>query len=440
MRQMHKTIRHFFPHLFEQFNNLTDDRKRSSYQLSELLTGCVAMYLLRETSRNALNNDRKEAGFKENYFKVFGQRLPHMDTVEDVLRLLKDDELENLKTVLVAGLIEHKVLNRFKLLGKHYMVAIDGTGINSYDHDNETNTRLKKTSKNGKVTYYEQVLEAKLVTSSGLAISLASEWLCNSAGNNKQDCELAGFKRLAKKLKASFPRLPMCLLADGLYPNQSFMDICQNNGWAYIVVLKDDSLKTLQEDISDIENKHRCQLECTTVEAKGQVYTTQKCQWINTPLTYKGHTVYWFSCTETITRYDAHKQPLPEQTDPTTFVWLSSLPVTQTNVRQLAAAGRNRWTIENEGFNTQKNGGFCLGHKFARTNTTSYRNYYQCLQLAHLISQLTEHSHAIATMLKADAKLTLKHCWKQAISWLTHAAVEAADFGAIIARCQIRLQ
>lgn len=436
---MHKTIRHFLPNLYEQFNNLTDDRKRREYELSELLTGCVAMYLLRETSRNSLNNDRKEAHFKENYLKVFGQRLPQMDTVEYMLRLLKEDELQNLKTTLVAQLIEQQVFNRFKLLGKHYTVAIDGTGINSYDHDNETNTRLQKTSKTGKVTYYEQVLEAKLVTSSGLAISLASEWLCNTAGNSKQDCELAGFKRLANKLKASFPRLPICLLADGLYPNQTFMDTCRNNGWAYIAVLKDDSLKTLQEDIADIENKHRCQLECTTATAKGQVFTNQKYRWIDAPLTYKGNTVYWFSCTETITRYDAHKQLLDEQDTPTIFVWLGSQPVTQTNVRQLSAAGRNRWTIENEGFNTQKNGGYCLGHKFARTNTNSYRNYYQCLQLAHLISQLTEHSLTIATMLKADTKLTLKHCWKQAIGWLTHAAVEAADF-ATIARCQIRLQ
>jgi hypothetical protein len=274
---MHKTIRHFFPDLFERFNELPDTRKRSSYEVSELLTACIAMFLLRETSRNAFNNDRKEAHFKDNYFKVFGQRLPHMDTVEDLLRLLKGEELQELKTALVAGLIESQVFNRFKLLGKHYTVAIDGTGISSSDHDNESNTSLKKTSKNGLVTYYEQVLEAKLVTPSGLAISLVSEWLANAPDHkyNKQDCEQAGFKRLAKKLKKYFPRLPICLLADGLYPNQTFMEICQNYGWAYIVVLKDDSLKTLQEDIADIENKHRSQQEHYGIEAKGQIHITQ---------------------------------------------------------------------------------------------------------------------------------------------------------------------
>lgn len=399
------------------------------------------MFLLRETSRNAINNDRKEAHFLENYYKIFGQRLPHLDTVDDYLRLLEGTELEELKAALVAGLIEQKVFYRFKLLGKHYTVAIDGSGTGSYTKNDEEKTRLHKTSKNGKVTYYHQVLEAKLVTPSGFSISLLSEWLTNEADTryNKQDCEQAAFKRLAKRLKTYFPRLPICLLADGLYPNQTFMKICQDNSWEYVVVLKDDSLKTLHQDIADIEDKHRTELECNYIEAKGQRHIKQLFKWIQAPLTYKGHTTYWLSCRETITRYDINKKPLPQQDAPTTFVWLSSQPVTLKNVQNLAEAGRNRWKIENEGFNTQKNGGYNLGHKFSRNDFNSYKNYYQCMQLAHLISQLTEHSSTITDMLKADSKLTIKHLWKQAIAWLTQAIVDAADFGSI-PRCQIRLQ
>lgn len=32
-----------------------------------------------------------------------------------------------------------------------------------------------------------------------------------------QDCELNAFYRLAERLKARFPRLPICLLMDGLW-------------------------------------------------------------------------------------------------------------------------------------------------------------------------------------------------------------------------------
>jgi hypothetical protein len=217
------------------------------------------------------------------------------------------------------------------------------------------------------------------------------------------------------------------------------MEICQGNKWEYIVVLKDDSLKTLQEDIADIENKHRCQMECYNIEAKGQLHIKQVYKWIKTPLTYKGHTTYWVSCTETITRYDKNKKLLHQQDKPTTFVWLTSQPVTQENVRNLSEAGRNRWKIENEGFNTQKNGGYNLGHKFSRKDFNSYKNYYQCLQLAHLISQLTEHSTTIKDIQQADPKLTIRHFFKQAIAWITHGIVDAAEFESI-PKCQIRLR
>jgi hypothetical protein len=50
--------------------------------------------------------------------------------------------------------------------------------------------------------------------------------------------------------------------------------------------------------------------------------------------------------------------------------------------------GRLRWKIENEGFNTQKNLGHNLEHRYSRTDFNAVKNYYQCMQIAHLIEQL----------------------------------------------------
>ena len=421
-------------------NSLQDNRQRKSYEVSELLTGCLAMFLFKETSRNAFNNDIKEGHFKQNYLKVFKLQLPHMDTVEDFLRILQPEELEALKAALVAGLIEQKVLRHFRWLKKYYAVAIDGTGTNSYTQNDADESRTHKTSKNEKVTYHYHVVEAKLVTPSGMAISLASEWVTNDPDRNfdKQDCEQRAFERLAVKLKRYFPRLPLCILADGLYPNKTFMQTCQNNGWDYVVVLKDDNLKILQQDVADTDNKHRHRTECCNITAKGKTHTKQQYEWVDLPFCHSTHTLYWLSCKETITCYDKDKQPLKKQDNPTTFVWLTNLKVTAANVKQLAEVGRSRWKIENEGFNTQKNGGYALGHKYSRKSFTSYKNYYQCMQIAHLINQLAEHSSNIVEMLAANAKLTIKHLWKQLISWFTCIPVNVDEFESI-KRCQIRL-
>ncbi len=90
---------------------------------------------------------------------------------------------------------------------------------------------LHKTSKKGHTTWMHHVLEARLVTANGFSISLMSEWIENPADKayDKQDCERKAFTRLASRLKQAFPRLPILILADGLYPYEGFFATCKAN-------------------------------------------------------------------------------------------------------------------------------------------------------------------------------------------------------------------
>ena len=107
---------------------------------------------------------------------------------------------------LVGGLIEQKMLRKFRFLGKFHLVAVDATGTATFDHKH-CDQCLTKTSKTGVVTYFHYVLEAKIVTTTGLSISLASEFIENDPDRDyeKQDCEQKAFKRIAKKIKKHFP-------------------------------------------------------------------------------------------------------------------------------------------------------------------------------------------------------------------------------------------
>jgi hypothetical protein len=69
-------------------HTLRDGRERKEYDTAELITACLMMFLLKEGSRNAMNNECKEVKFINNYFRLFKMGLPHMDTVEDFLRIL----------------------------------------------------------------------------------------------------------------------------------------------------------------------------------------------------------------------------------------------------------------------------------------------------------------------------------------------------------------
>jgi len=205
-----KTINHFFPDFHQHLKKVEDVRKHTEYELPELLFGGISLFLFKQGSRNSYNNNRKDKDFQTNYTKLFGMGLPHMDTVNDLLEKLPPAELEKVKTKMIGELIEKKVFYQRRLLGKYYVVAIDGTGINSYS-EKHCDKCLTRTSKSGKQTWFHNVLEAKLVLPKGLSLSLASEWIENEKEDyDKQDCELKAFKRLSKKLKKSFPRLPAC--------------------------------------------------------------------------------------------------------------------------------------------------------------------------------------------------------------------------------------
>jgi len=94
--------------------------------------------------------------------------------------------------------------------------------------------------------YHRGVLEAKIYFGNDIVCSIGSETIENSEeyinksrDAVKQDCESKAFKRLAKKIKDRFPRLPIIILADGLYVSQTVLEICENNGWDYIIRYKE---------------------------------------------------------------------------------------------------------------------------------------------------------------------------------------------------------
>jgi len=77
------------------------------------------MFVFKETSRNAFNQDREEQIFRDNYFRMFKKRLPHLDTVHRIISEISPQEMESIKQALIAGLIEQRIFRRFRLFDKY---------------------------------------------------------------------------------------------------------------------------------------------------------------------------------------------------------------------------------------------------------------------------------------------------------------------------------
>jgi len=242
--------------------------------------------------------------------------------------------------------------------------------------------------------------------------SLASEWIENPVGDFvKQDCEREAFKRLAKKLKKHYPRLPVCILADGLYPCKNAFKICEENGWKFIFILQDGSLKTVREELT-LTLRSTPPVSWYTVKQGWRITQDFRFQ---TGIDYHDkYTLNWVQCVEKKCKINhgnsITSRPPPEESR---FEYVTDIQPDRDNVRAIAFAGRLRWKIENEGFNTQKCGDYELEHKYCRNSYNGLKNYYTLLQIAHAINQLVEKGKCVAAILKLRPKETFHNLWNK---------------------------
>ena len=342
----------------------------------------IAAFLFKIGSRRQPDFELRdgESAVSANLNRLAGtnqETLPVHGTLDHFLSHVGPEALAELRTRMVRRPIRMKLLQRARLLGR-VVIAVDGTGCLTFRRRHCNHCLVQK---HGERQYYlHPVLEAKLITPEGLALSIGSVFIENPGADDrtKQDCELGAFKRLAAQLKSDFPQLRICIAADALYACGSVIQTCQDNDWAYVFTFKQGSLPAVRDEFQRLmplapENR----LILVTPHKARQVY-----RWVNR-LTYdddanRAHTFTAIQGHETV----AHKT--------TPFAWITNLKTTDRTVIDIATkGGRRRWKIENEGFNMQKNGAYNLEHAYS-FRLDNLKAFYYLLQIAHIMAQLLE--------------------------------------------------
>lgn len=379
------TVQHFFGRFTHLFAGVADPRRPEliTYPLAALLFAGLLLFVCRLGARRQIQHLLRGNGPSAAKFEALFQvaTCPHGDTVEAAFSRLSPDDLQAVVTGLTETLIRRKVLYATRLLDHYYLIAIDGTGVLVFAERHCAHCLTR--TQHGVTTYYHPVLEAKLVTTTGFAFSVMTEFIENPGEQpTKQDCELKAFYRLAERLKQRFPRLPICLLLDGLFAGGPTFTRCEQYGWKYLITLQDGDLPSVHHDFDALTKlAPENHLNFTP---EGYPPTPQTYRWMN-DLTYvdtahQPHGLAVIECLETNT-VQGHAQT-------TRFQWVSNFHVTAHQVTTLAnQGGRLRWKIENEGFNVQKHGGYALAHAYTQ-NATAAKVFYFLLQIAHLLSQL----------------------------------------------------
>ena len=352
---------------------------------------------------------------------LFADTMFHGDTLNYALKRVDPLEIHGLRTLVIRSLLRKRCLEDFRLRGLYYPVAVDGTGALVY-HAKHCDHCLTKTH-DEKTVYYHPVVEAKLALVNGLALSVGTAFVETERPDvKKQDCELKAFYRMTKTLKKDFPQTRLCLLLDGLFASTPVMKLCEHNRWAYIITLKEGSMPAVFRDYEALLMLTPENVRIVESDGCRQTY-----RWIN-DVDCGDRTVNVFECFEETSEGS------------TRFVWLTGFRVETSNVEELSGrGGRQRWRIENEGFNVQKNGGYGLEHAFSQDNVAQ-KNFYLLMQIGHIFNQLIEKGSVLRERIRVTMG-SLKVFSQKMWAALTETVIDEARLRVILGtRIHIRFE
>lgn len=386
LKELIKIINKYFPMLNKLLDTLTDKRHKSyiKYGIRTLILTRIFALLCGITSMNEMNNSFNKDEAITNLSSICNEslsELPDWQTIQDVIEQLNIEEIRSIRKYMVKSLIRSKMFDKYRYNGA-FQLLVDATGISSHDYNLNNNCIVKK-SKNGVIKYHKQVLEAKIVVGN-IVISLDTEWIENAdmkTERKKQDCEINAFKRMAPRIKKEYPKLKFIITGDALYATAPMLDICKDNGWHYIFNLKKKRLKQVYEEFED--------------DIKYMNETKRDHYFLSCSTKYKNHIFNVIRYEET--QLSKGKEKL------VTFNYITDLKVNDYKIESIVTMGRRRWKIENEGFNEQKNGTFCISHLCSR-NENALKIHYYFIQIAHIIRQLLDNGSIMLREMKFKTK------------------------------------
>jgi hypothetical protein len=387
-----QTVRHFFPDFNAWLDRLPDTRVQEdcTYERRFLAWWGLQLYLLQLGSRRQLDYELRDGGPQvlANLNRLAGTAqttLPVHDTLDHFVGHVALAGWERLRRQAVQRLVRMKALDAARLLGRPVLL-IDATGLICFHRRHCPSCLVQRCGK--QTLYLHHVLEAKLLGPGGVVVSLGSEFIENadvadvqgkSAEEVKQDCELKALHRLLPRIKKDYPQLPFVLALDNLYACGPLFALAQKLHWSFVVTFKEGRTPALWREFRALLTACPDNVVKRTW-GDGRVQTFR---WV-THLDYQDSAgrswkLNALECTESTAEGGAHY-----------FAWLTGLPVSRKTVEDIAhRGGRDRWKIENEGFNRQKNSGLNLEHVYS-TDPENCKVYYLLLQLAFLLVQLLE--------------------------------------------------
>jgi hypothetical protein len=386
-----------------RFASLNDPRQgKPAISLTDALLSAFAMFALKDPSLLAF--DQRRLHDKDNLQSLYHiQNVPCDTQMRAILDPLPPEELRPAFQDVFRQLQRGKVLEEYRFLEAGYLLLLDGTGYFS-SPTIHCDSCMEKHHHDDTITYYHQMLGAVIAhPDKAEVIPLMPEPIIKQDGANKNDCERNAARRFLVKFRKDHPTLEVIVVEDGLSSNAPHVrDLMAYNMHFILGVQEGDHTHLFAEVLRREEANDRVQeVVIRTSQLKlDHILTIVR----DVPLNGSNDDVR-----VTFVRYIEYD----EHSDSTRiFTWITDLMVTKGNVWNVMRAGRARWKIENETFNTLKNQGYCYEHNYGHGKKNLSVVFAVLMMLAFLVDQVLQLCDPLfqGALLKLKSKRAL---WEQ---------------------------
>jgi hypothetical protein len=335
----------------------------------------LAMFGLKFPSLLQFDQSADDGPTKHNLKTLYQvERIPSDTYMRERLDKLDPQLLRPAFTGLFSLIQRGKVIEDYKFLGEYVLMPCDGTLLFSSDKVHCKNC-CEKHHKDGRVTYHHNMLAGVLVHPDQKEVfPFCPEPIFKADGATKNDCEQNATRRFLEHFHKEHPRLKVIFTMDALSSKAPYIRPIIEMGAHFIIGVTPDGNSSLFQWLKGIK------LESITIKTKKEILELQFYNGI--PLNDSNHDlqVNFIDCIvkDLKGKIKGH------------FSWITDIPVTKKNVHELSRAGRARWKVENETFNTLKNQGYNFEHNYGHGNQHLSHVFGMLMFLAFFIDQVQQ--------------------------------------------------
>ena len=395
-RQQKLTFDALMQTVSQEFALIPDHRRsNTSYPLADVLCSAFAMFSLKSPSLLWFREQTRQE--RRNLYAIYHIReIPGDTQMRAALDPLSPQPLRARFATLFATLEKSGVVKEYFYWPRHVIVAIDGVEhfCSTKVHCDHCTRRAHRT---GVTSYHHAGLAAVMLHPDDEEVfPLDFEPILNQDGAQKNDCERTAAKRLCAGLHERYPGLPVLLVEDALYANAPHLRQINGYGWRFVLNVKPDSHQSLEKQFAGRWASGQV-TELRQTDAKG----------VEHHFAWASGLCLCESATDVKVNYLLYEQA-DTTGQVTRWTWITNLPLSARAVGRVMRAGRSRWQIENETFNTLKNQGYHFEHNYGHGTQNLATVLALLMFLAFTVDQIQQRCWELFRRVRAGLRTKAK--------------------------------